>query len=60
MDATGAGDTFATAFFIRLHQSGGDAWEAARFASFLAARSVTKLNPASKMEEIRRAVEAYS
>ena len=59
-DATGAGDTFATAFFIRLHQNGGDAWEAARFAGYLAARSVTQPDPASKMQEIRRAVAAYA
>lgn len=60
VDATGAGDTFATAFFIRLHQTDGDAWEAARFASFIAARSVTQPDPASKMQEISRAVEHYS
>ena len=39
VDATGAGDIFASAFFIRLHQT-RDPWEAARFATQLAARSV--------------------
>jgi len=41
VDATGAGDIFATAFFIRL-QATRDPWEAARFATQLSARSVTR------------------
>ncbi len=41
MDATGAGDIFAAAFFERLYQT-KDAWEAARFATNLAAYSVTR------------------
>jgi sugar/nucleoside kinase (ribokinase family) len=41
VDPTGAGDIFATAFFIRLHQT-RDPWEAARFANLLAATSVTR------------------
>lgn len=41
VDATGAGDIFATAFFVRLTQT-RDPWEAARFASNLAAHSVTR------------------
>src|SRR5690606_13546433 len=41
VDATGAGDIFATAFFVRLYQT-KDAWEAARFATNLAAYSVTR------------------
>jgi sugar/nucleoside kinase (ribokinase family) len=41
VDATGAGDIFAAAFFARLHQT-KDAWEAARFATNLAAYSVTR------------------
>jgi sugar/nucleoside kinase (ribokinase family) len=42
VDATGAGDIFATAFFIRLNQT-RDPWEAARFATQLSARSVTRM-----------------
>ena len=42
VDATGAGDIFASAFFIRLHQT-HDPWEAARFATQLSARSVTRV-----------------
>lgn len=41
VDATGAGDIFAAAFFARLHST-RDPWEAARFATNLAAHSVTR------------------
>jgi sugar/nucleoside kinase (ribokinase family) len=41
VDATGAGDVFAAAFFIRLLNT-RDPWEAARFATLLASRSVTR------------------
>lgn len=41
VDATGAGDIFAAAFFVRLFHT-RDPWEAARFATQLAARSVTR------------------
>ena len=40
-DATGAGDIFAAAFFIRLFAT-RDPWEAARFATQLASRSVVR------------------
>ena len=42
VDATGAGDIFAAAFFVRLYST-RDPWEAARFATQLAARSVTRV-----------------
>lgn len=41
VDATGAGDIFAAAFFIQ-YQKTGNPWEAARFANLLAAQSVTR------------------
>ena len=41
-DATGAGDIFAAAFFIRLYTT-RDPWEAARFATLLASHSVTRV-----------------
>lgn len=41
VDAIGAGDIFATSFFIRLQQT-RDPWEAARFATRLASISVTR------------------
>jgi len=42
VDATGAGDIFAAAFFFRLFKT-RDPWEATRFATLLASRSVTRL-----------------
>lgn len=42
VDATGAGDIFAASFFARLYQT-NDPWEAARFATNLAAYSVTRV-----------------
>lgn len=42
VDATGAGDVFAAAFFVRLLKT-RDPWEAARFATLLASRSVTRV-----------------
>ncbi len=41
VDATGAGDIFAAAFFVRLMET-RDPWEAARFANQVAAISVTR------------------
>ncbi len=41
VDTTGAGDIFATAFFYRLYTT-RDPWEAARFATHLAAISVSR------------------
>jgi sugar/nucleoside kinase (ribokinase family) len=41
VDATGAGDIFATSFFIRLLHT-RDPWEAARFATLIASNSVTR------------------
>jgi sugar/nucleoside kinase (ribokinase family) len=41
IDTTGAGDIFATAFFFRMYTT-RDPWEAARFATQLAAISVTR------------------
>lgn len=41
VDSVGAGDIFAASFFIRYHQT-RDPWEAARVATQIAARSVTR------------------
>ena len=53
-DATGAGDIFAASFFIRLYQT-RDPWEAARFATQLAAHSVKRqgLSSIPTPEEIK-------
>ena len=55
VDATGAGDIFATAFFVRL-MSTRDPWEAARFATLLASHSVTRagLDGIPSMQEIEQ------
>jgi hypothetical protein len=42
VDATGAGDVFAAAFFVRLWNT-RDPWEAARFATLVASRSITRV-----------------
>jgi len=42
VDATGAGDIYAAAFFVRLHNT-HDPWEAARFATLLASYTVTRV-----------------
>ncbi len=42
VDPTGAGDIFAASFFVRLHTT-RDPWEAARFATNLAAFSVLRV-----------------
>jgi hypothetical protein len=41
LDPVGAGDVFATSFFVRLHAT-RDPWEAARAATLIAANSVTR------------------
>jgi sugar/nucleoside kinase (ribokinase family) len=57
IDPTGAGDIFATSFFTRL-ASTRDPWEAARFATQIAANSVTRpgLKGVPTEEEIRAAM----
>lgn len=54
IDSTGAGDIFAAAFFFRLYTT-RDPWEAARFATHLAAYSVTRsgLDSLPTQEEIQ-------
>jgi sugar/nucleoside kinase (ribokinase family) len=42
VDATGVGDIFAAAFFVRLWETGGDPWEAARFATRIASPTVAR------------------
>jgi hypothetical protein len=54
LDPVGAGDIFATSFFIRYHDT-LDPWEAARVATLIAARSVTRRTLAGvpTTEEVR-------
>ncbi len=42
VDATGAGDIFATAFFSRMRET-NDPWESARFATLIASQSITRV-----------------
>jgi sugar/nucleoside kinase (ribokinase family) len=42
VNPTGAGDSFAAAYFVRLHQTRGNPWDSAEFASRVAAASVTQ------------------
>jgi hypothetical protein len=42
IDATGAGDIFASSFFIRMHET-HDPWESARFATLIAAHSISRV-----------------
>ncbi|MFC2063750.1 PfkB family carbohydrate kinase [Chloroflexota bacterium] len=57
LDASGAGDIFAAAFFIRLYTT-RDPWEAARFATRIASTSVTRmgLNGIPSSKEIKTAL----
>lgn len=55
-DTTGAGDIFAAAYLVRLHQTDGNLWEAAEFANRIAACSVTRRGLPAKIEAIRRIV----
>jgi sugar/nucleoside kinase (ribokinase family) len=41
-DPTGVGDIFAASFLVRLNETDGNAWEAARFATRIAAPTVTR------------------
>jgi len=57
VNATGAGDIFAAAFFTQFHKT-RDPWESARFANRLAAQSVTRTGLASipTREEVKNAI----
>lgn len=57
VNPTGAGDIFAAAFFVRLFQTKGNPWEAARFANRLAAHSVSAPNFASKIRSVQAVLE---
>ena len=60
VDPTGAGDTFATAFLIRLHET-GDVAEAARFGAAAASVSVGGIGTAATptREEIEERMRRY-
>jgi sugar/nucleoside kinase (ribokinase family) len=51
-EPTGAGDVFAAAFLVRLYQTGGNPWEAARYANEFAAQSVTQVGLEAKIKQV--------
>jgi sugar/nucleoside kinase (ribokinase family) len=53
-EVTGAGDIFAAAFLVRLRQTAGNPWEAARFANEIASHSVLENGLDAKIAQIRR------
>lgn len=57
LDPTGAGDIFAAAFFVRLFQTRGNAWEAAQFANRIAAQTVEEPDLRSKILRLQQGVE---
>ncbi len=52
INPTGAGDVFAAAFLIRLHQTKGNPWESAEFANRIAADSVRHDSLNDKLDSI--------
>jgi sugar/nucleoside kinase (ribokinase family) len=52
VEPTGAGDVFAAAFLVRLYQTDGNPWEAARYANEIAARSVTQIGLDAKIDQV--------
>lgn len=53
LETTGAGDIFSASFFVRLHQTNGNPWEAARFANQMASRSVMAHGIDAKIKRIK-------
>ncbi len=53
VEETGAGDTFATAFFVRLRQDPEDPYGAAAFANHIASASITQVGLEAKMAAIQ-------
>jgi sugar/nucleoside kinase (ribokinase family) len=43
---------FAAAFLVRLYQTDGNPWEAARYANEIAARSVTQIGLDAKIDQV--------
>ena len=53
VNATGAGDIFATAFFVHLWRTASSVTQSAEFANQVASASVTEPNLNSKIEHIQ-------
>lgn len=52
VNLTGAGDSFAAAYFVRLYQTRGNPWESARFANEVASASITAVSLPAKLKAI--------
>ncbi|WP_420641594.1 PfkB family carbohydrate kinase [Candidatus Leptofilum sp.] len=57
VEPTGAGDIFAAAFLTQYARNGRNPWQAAEFANFIAAQSVTKLGLDAKIELIQQVTQ---
>jgi sugar/nucleoside kinase (ribokinase family) len=57
VNPTGAGDSFAAAYFVRLHQTRGNPWNSAEFATRIAAASVTQETLEDKIIAISKIVD---
>ncbi|GJM40638.1 MAG: ribokinase [Ardenticatenaceae bacterium] len=57
IEPTGAGDIFAAAFLAQYAKNGRDPWQAAQFANFVAAQSVTKIGLDAKIELIKQVTQ---
>ncbi|WP_420628436.1 PfkB family carbohydrate kinase [Candidatus Leptofilum sp.] len=53
VEPTGAGDIFAAAFLVQFARNGRNPWQAAEFANFIAAQSVTKIGLDAKIDLIQ-------
>lgn len=58
VDATGAGDIFATAYLTRYHKT-GDPLDAAHYANFVAAQSVTQAGIENVLERLQAVMNNY-
>ncbi|MEZ4591302.1 MAG: PfkB family carbohydrate kinase [Chloroflexota bacterium] len=54
VEPTGAGDIFAAAFLTEYARNGRNPWQAAEFANFVAAHSVTQIGLDAKIELIQK------
>lgn len=57
VEPTGAGDIFAAAFLTRYAQNGRNPWQAAEFANFVAAQSVTQIGLDAKVKIIQTTIQ---
>lgn len=60
VEPTGAGDIFAAAFLIRYAQNGRNPWQAAQFANYIAAQSVTQIGLDAKIRHIQKMTQTIN